>query len=164
MSPPRLRIALQRAVRPAWLPDGGSIRAWAATALGSVRAGEMTVRIVGDAESAALNERYRGRSGATNVLAFPSGAAATLPDGELEPLGDLVICAPLVEREAAEQGKAVEAHFAHLVVHGTLHLVGFDHDEEAAARAMESRERDVLASFGFADPYADEADALRHAP
>jgi probable rRNA maturation factor len=149
----RLSVAVQRAVDCAWLPEKGAIRRWAAAAAGAEHGGEVTVRIVGEAESAALNETYRKKSGPTNVLAFPADMPPLTGDDGPAPLGDLVICAPVVEREAAEQGKAVTAHFAHLVVHGTLHLIGHDHDEEAAAEVMEGRERDVLAGFGFEDPY-----------
>ena len=132
------------------------IRRWASAAVGAGRSGEITIRIVGEAESAELNERYRGRTGPTNVLSFPAEIDGPLPDGESLPLGDIVVCAPLVEREAAEQGKALEAHFAHLVVHGALHLVGYDHEDDADAEVMEGRERQVLAGFGFADPYEAE--------
>jgi len=158
MSRGRLRVTVQRAVPCPWLPDTASIRRWAAAAVGSGRGGEITVRIVGEAESAALNETYRRKSGPTNVLAFPIDDVPLVPE-EPTPLGDLVICAPVVEREAAEQGKTVTAHLAHLVVHGTLHLLGYDHDEEAAARVMEDREREILAGFGFDDPYRSERDA-----
>lgn len=153
MRRPRLCVAVQRAVRPAWLPHAAAIRAWAAAAAGAGRDGEMTVRIVGEPESAALNERYRAKAGPTNVLSFPSDVAEPLPGGEPAPLGDIVVCASVVEREALEQGKTLEAHFAHLVVHGTLHLVGYDHLDDADARVMEGREREVLAGFGFGDPY-----------
>lgn len=156
MSPARLQIEVQRAARPAWLPDAAAIRRWVTAAAGPGEAGEITVRIVDEAESAELNSRYRGKSGPTNVLAFPAGSGGMLPDGEPAPLGDIVICAPVVEREAAEQEKAVGAHFAHLVVHGTLHLIGHDHEGEHEARVMEGREREVLAGFGFPDPYEAE--------
>lgn len=156
MSNAPLRVLVQRAVKPAWLPGTAAIRRWASAAAGDGRTGEITIRIVGEAESAALNERYRGRAGPTNVLSFPAEIDAPLPEGEPPPLGDIVVCAPLVEREAAEQGKALEAHFAHLVVHGTLHLIGYDHEDDADAEIMEGRERQVLAGFGFRDPYEAE--------
>lgn len=160
MSRGRLRVAVQRAADCRWLPEAAAIRRWAAAAAGGEAAGELTVRIVDEAESAALNETYRGKSGPTNVLAFPSDVTSLPPDAaEPLPLGDLVICAPVVEREAAEQGKTLTAHFAHLVVHGTLHLIGHDHEEEAAAQVMEDREREVLAAFGFGDPYRGESGA-----
>jgi len=157
MSRSRLRVAVQRAVDRHWLPEAAEIRRWAQAAAGEAYAGELTVRIVDEAESASLNETYRGKSGPTNVLAFPADIPSfPADDAEPLPLGDLVICAPVVEREAAEQGKTLTAHFAHLVVHGTLHLIGHDHEEEAAARAMEDREREVLGAFGFGDPYRVE--------
>jgi len=157
MSRARLSVTVQRAVACPWLPDTASIRRWAAVAAGPA-GGELTVRFVDEAESAALNETYRRKSGPTNVLAFPVDDVPPLPD-EPTPLGDLVICVPVVEREAAEQGKTVIAHLAHLVVHGTLHLLGYDHEEEAAARVMEDREREILAAFGFEDPYRSERGA-----
>ena len=108
-------------------------------------------RIVDEAEGRALNERWRGRDHATNVLSFP----AELPPGVALPLlGDLVVCAPVVAREAAEQGKAEADHWAHLVIHGTLHLLGFDHETEAEATVMEDLERALLAGLGIGDPYA----------
>jgi len=159
MSRSRLRVAVQRAADCPWLPDTGSIRRWASAAADPAHGGELTVRVVGEAESASLNETYRGKRGPTNVLAFPADVPP-LPDAdEPVPLGDLVICAPVVEREAAEQGKTVLEHFAHLVVHGTLHLIGHDHEEEADARIMEDREREVLSAFGFDDPYRAEKGA-----
>jgi probable rRNA maturation factor len=108
----------------------------------------VTVRLVGWPEGRRLNESFRGRSGATNVLAFPAAHATTR-----EELGDLVICLPLVYREAREQNKRVLHHLAHLVVHGTLHLLGNDHDHEASARKMETAEVRILRRLGFPDPY-----------
>jgi probable rRNA maturation factor len=111
------------------------------------------LRVVDDDESAALNSRYRGRNGPTNVLSFraesPAGRSA-----ELLPIGDVVICAGVVAREAREQGKPLTAHWAHMVVHGTLHLQGYDHDNDRDAAAMEARERVLLADLGFPDPYS----------
>ncbi len=133
-------------------PAGADIKRWAAAAAPGVR-GEIAIRIVGEAESAELNGRYRGRNGPTNVLAFPAEFAAPAPEGELLPLGDLVICAPVLAREAEEQGKTLAAHWAHIVVHGTLHLEGYDHEADADARRMEAREREILAGLGFEDPY-----------
>lgn len=162
MSRAPLRVLVQRAVKPAWLPEAAAIRRWATAAAGAGRGGEITVRIVGEAESAALNQRYRGKIGPTNVLSFPAEVDMPLPADEPPPLGDIVVCAPVVEREAAEQGKTLEAHFAHLVVHGTLHLVGYDHEDDADADVMEAREREILAEFGFGDPY--EAERAVRAP
>jgi probable rRNA maturation factor len=122
-------------------------RPWARLAAGG-RDGELGIRIVGAAEGRALNARWRGRDRPTNVLSFP--AAASLRPRQL---GDLVVCAPVVAREAREQGKALAAHWAHMIVHGTLHLLGFDHVRAADARRMEGRERALLARLGIADPY-----------
>ncbi|GMR17547.1 MAG: rRNA maturation RNase YbeY [Gammaproteobacteria bacterium] len=113
---------------------------------------EMAVRVVDEEEGRALNRQFRNQDKATNVLAFPV-AADTLPEHEPQPLGDIVLCGPLVEREAAEQGKAAASHWQHLLVHGALHLLGFDHDTDAAAAAMESLECEILAQRGIADPY-----------
>jgi probable rRNA maturation factor len=110
----------------------------------------VAIRIVDADEGQALNLQYRGRDYATNVLSFP----ADLPPGVNLPLiGDLVICAPVVAREAAEQGKKPTDHWAHMTVHGTLHLLGYDHMEDAEAEAMEALETRILAGLGIADPY-----------
>lgn len=108
----------------------------------------LSIRIVDEAESAALNSQYRHKQGATNILSFP--VPEGLPDALL---GDLAICAPVVAREAAEQHKSCEAHWAHLTVHGVLHLKGYDHEEPRAAEAMETLERRILAGLGYQDPY-----------
>ena len=108
---------------------------------------EITVRIVGEEEGRELNKGYRKKDYATNVLTF---------DYAQEPvvMADLIICAPVIEQEAQEQGKALEAHYAHMLVHGTLHAQGWDHIKKKEAEAMEAREREILAQLGFADPYA----------
>lgn len=154
-------------------PEPDTLTAWAHAALAAVdRADAMiTIRVVGAAEGGALNRDYRGRDHPTNVLSFPFGELP--PEGIAELgapyLGDLAICAPVVQREAAEQGKPAAAHWAHMVVHGVLHLAGYDHHDDAEAGAMEARERDILAELGFPDPYAAEAaspepvDGIRHA-
>ena len=114
---------------------------------------QLTVRIVDEAEGTELNERYRHRTGPTNVLSFPFEQPALL---QPPLLGDIVLCAPVVAREAAAQGKAPAAHWAHLVVHGVLHLLGHDHEDERQAEEMEALERDILATLGLPDPYAAE--------
>lgn len=132
------------------LPDESQLEHWAAAALRGRQEAELTLRLVDEAESRQLNARYRGKDAATNVLSFP----AELPsDMDLPLLGDIVICAPLVGREADEQNKPVNAHWAHLVIHGILHLLGHDHQEEAEAEKMEAIETELLFSLGFPDPY-----------
>ncbi|KJV30941.1 rRNA maturation RNase YbeY [Luteibacter yeojuensis] len=135
------------------IPAPASFRHWVEAALKGARrrkATEVAIRIVDAAEGQALNLQYRGRDYATNVLSFE----ADLPPGIALPLiGDLVICAPVVAREAAEQGKKPNDHWAHLTIHGTLHLLGFDHIEDAEAEAMEALETRILAGLGIADPY-----------
>ncbi len=121
--------------------------------LGKERSGELTVRIVGETESAALNERFRNVMGATNVLAFPYDKSPYEGSKETDLIGDLVVCAPVLEREAVAQGKALSAHWAHILIHGSLHLIGYDHQNIEDAQAMEDRERDLLGSLGFEDPY-----------
>lgn len=111
---------------------------------------ELTVRIVDEQESAELNEQYRHKNGPTNVLSFPFECP---PEVELNLLGDLVICAPVVQREAREQHKQEQAHWAHMVVHGTLHLLGYDHLHQDEAEAMESREISIMEVLGFDNPY-----------
>ena len=133
------------------LPERREFERWVAAALRDRQQAELTVRIVGREESRDLNSRYRGKDCATNVLSFPAG----LPEGiDLPLLGDIVVCAPLVADEAAQQGKSLSDHWAHLVVHGVLHLLGYDHDEEAEALEMEALETVVLAGLGIDDPYA----------
>lgn len=123
--------------------------------------GELTLRLVDEAESAELNARFRQRQGPTNVLAFPADAAFAPVDDDPPPAGDLVVCAGVVAREADEQGKPRDAHWAHIVMHGTLHLIGYDHETPAEAEKMEAKERELLRHFGFADPYAGERSACK---
>jgi len=153
---PAIELDLQVACAAAELPAAEAFEAWAAAALaGEDRdAAELTIRIVDEAESAELNRRYRHRSGPTNVLSFPFEAP---PGIELPLLGDLVICAPVVAREAAAQGKPAAAHWAHMVVHGILHLLGYDHLEEEEAAGMEALETVILARIGYPDPYRETA-------
>ena len=136
------------------VPEYPSFERWANAACTQPDA-ELSIRIVGLEESAALNETYRHKKGPTNVLSFP----CEVPEGVPCPLlGDLVICAPVVEKEALAQKKSSEAHWAHMVVHGSLHLLGHDHEEDAEADRMEARERRVLRALGFDDPYRSESD------
>lgn len=150
-----LDLAVQQACATP-VPGEDGFRRWVAAALaGAGRAAdaELALRLVGRDEMAALNARYRGRAGPTNVLSFPAALPAALA---LPLLGDIVICAPLVRTEAAQLGKGVTAHWAHLTVHGTLHLLGFDHQADAEARAMEALERRVLSGLGLPCPYTGE--------
>jgi probable rRNA maturation factor len=140
-------IVVQRAVPAKGIPAAATLRRYARAALGPAK-GEVTIRIVGPAESRALNARYRRKDKPTNVLSFPAEAAP----GEKR-IGDLVVCAAVVASEATSQGKALPAHWAHMIVHGCLHLAGFDHELRADAEKMESTERKILAALGFADPY-----------
>jgi probable rRNA maturation factor len=144
-----LDVVLRYRTRRPWAPGPATLRRWASLAAGR-RRGELGIRVVGSRESRSLNGRWRGRDRATNVLSFPAS-----PDLRGSQLGDLVVCAPVVAREAREQGKTLAAHWAHMVVHGTLHLLGFDHAGAADAKRMEGRERALLARLGFADPYRD---------
>lgn len=137
-------LAVQRASRAAHIPSDARVRRWARAALPA--GARVTVRYVAEAEARRLNRQYRGKDYPTNVLSFPYG------DAPLQ--GDVVICAPVVAREAREQGKDVRAHHAHLLVHGLLHLVGHDHERPADAARMERLERRILAGLGFGDPYA----------
>jgi probable rRNA maturation factor len=148
----RLQVAIDWASESSEPPPKRLFAEWIRAALPSDAHGEIAVRIVDEVESATLNERYRGRKGATNVLAFESDPAVAGLD-PLPPIGDLVICAAVVEREARDQNKPIGAHWAHIVVHGALHLIGYDHDSDRAAHEMENKEREVLARLGYPDPY-----------
>jgi probable rRNA maturation factor len=148
-----LSLELHRRVR-AWSPRRADLARWASAALGRRAAGaELGVRVVGPAESRRLNARYRGRDAPTNVLSFAPPALPTRARTGTRPLGDLVICARVLSGEARAQAKTLEAHWAHLVVHGTLHLIGYDHQRAADARRMERREIAVLRRLGFENPY-----------
>lgn len=115
---------------------------------------ELTIRLVDEAEGRELNSTWRHKDYATNVLSFPADVPDEMLDIPL--LGDLVICVPVVTREAAEQGKALDAHWAHLVIHGCLHLLGYDHIDDDEAQEMEALEQSLLAELGYPDPYADD--------
>jgi probable rRNA maturation factor len=139
-------VKVQRASRAAHIPSDSVLGRWARAALS--RAAEVTVRYVALAEGRRLNREFRGKDYATNVLTF---IYATRPLA-----GDIVICAPVVAREAREQGKDVRAHHAHMLVHGLLHLQGHEHEKDAEAKRMERRERAILAELGFPDPYSQK--------
>ena len=163
-SRPHIAIDVQLVTAEAPVPDGAEFGRWICAAMraaGSRRDGELAIRLVGAEEGSQLNHTWRDKPGPTNVLAFPPPdlAGAGLPDEVPAEFGDLVICLPVVVREAAEQHKAPLAHLAHLVVHGTLHLLGHTHDGEADTARMEGLETSVLAGLGFPDPYAADADA-----
>lgn len=148
----KLTLDLQIASEAADIPDEGDIFRWASAALDHLDEAELSVRIVDNAESQALNLQYRGKDKPTNVLSFP----ADLPEEVDVPLlGDLVICAPVVASEAAEQHKTLQAHWAHMVVHGTLHLLGYDHIDDADAEEMETIETEILATLNFPPPYVE---------
>jgi probable rRNA maturation factor len=156
---PALRVAVQFAAQRPWVPTAAALRRWArgarAAAAGPGRRPQPTdidlcIRVVGTAASRRLNRDYRGKDRPTNVLSFPAGAIERALGGAL---GDLVICAPVVAAEARAQGKAAAAHWAHMVVHGVLHLHGFDHESARDARVMEGLEVEILHGFGYQDPY-----------
>jgi probable rRNA maturation factor len=149
-----LELDLQIASEAASLPSEAQFRAWCTMALRQRSAdSELTIRLVDEAEGRELNHTWRHKDYATNVLSFPADVPDELLDIPL--LGDLVICVPVVEREAQEQAKISEAHWAHLVIHGCLHLLGYDHIEDEEAEEMEALERELLAELGYSDPYAD---------
>ncbi|MGM0593291.1 MAG: rRNA maturation RNase YbeY [Pseudomonadota bacterium] len=144
-------LDLQVATDVDGIPDEAAFRRWVAAALAGRREeAQLTVRLTDEAEIADLNHTYRGKDKPTNVLSFPFEAP---PGVALPLLGDIVICAAVVAREAVEQGKPLEAHWAHMVIHGTLHLLGYDHIDEAGAAEMEGLEIRLLAGLGYADPY-----------
>ena len=140
---PKLALAVQYAVATEGLPTRAQVRRWVKAALASDA--EITVRFVDMEEGQALNRDYRGKDYATNVLSFIYESAPVA--------GDLVVCVPVVVREAQAQHKSAVAHFAHLVVHGVLHLQGFEHETDADAQVMEARETEIVTRLGYADPY-----------
>jgi probable rRNA maturation factor len=146
-------IEIQTVFESAGQPDQQQIQLWIDTALDDYRQdAEIVVRIVDEQESAELNEQYRHKSGPTNILSFP----ADLPEGiELDLLGDLVICAPVIEKEALEQHKILAHHWAHIIVHGVLHLLGYDHIDEAEAELMENKEIAILSKLDINNPYIE---------
>ena len=150
-----LVLEVQFASDAAGLPSRENLETWARTAAsGGEGTSGLVIRIVDEAEGRRLNHAYRGRDRATNVLSFPFEPPPGVPPGAVgDHLGDLVVCAPVVHREALEQRKAPEAHWAHMVVHGVLHLLGYDHQNDADAALMEDREREILRGLGYPDPY-----------
>ncbi|AYH42582.1 rRNA maturation RNase YbeY [Azoarcus sp. DN11] len=159
-SPPQLALTIQKAIGKAnrgSAPSSADIRRWAQAALQAGDA-EVTVRLVGATEGRELNRDFRGKDYATNVLTFVYDEGEDLRGGTDAPLtGDLVLCVPVVVRESAEQGKPLAAHFAHLIVHGLLHLQGYDHEDSDEAEEMEALETRILAELGYPDPYAERS-------
>jgi len=150
----KLELDVQNASAVPDLPTPDQIRIWAEVALNGRRErAEISIRLVDELEGAELNGRFRGRRGPTNVLSFPFEPMPGLKDCDL--LGDLVICAPVVAREAREQGKTLQAHWAHMLVHGLLHLLGYDHMDAVEAEEMEGLETCLLEGLGFPTPYED---------
>jgi probable rRNA maturation factor len=148
MASPRLDLAVQYAVSARGLPSPAQFRRWARAAL--ERNARVTLRVVGNGEARALNRDYRGRNYPTNVLTFVMREKPRLE-------GDIALCAPVVAREARSQKKSAAAHYAHLVVHGVLHLQGYDHERASQARVMERRETRIVTRLGFPDPYQNRA-------
>ena len=148
-SPVSLKIEVQIASDAPGLPSVPQIQAWSEAAAPGLDA-ELVVRIVDEGEGRELNRAYRGRDAPTNVLSFPFQPPAGIP---CTLLGDVVLCAPVVIQEVRSQGRDLQAHWAHLVIHGVLHLRGFDHQDPAQAREMEAQEVQALARLGFPDPY-----------
>ena len=149
-------VIVQRAVPARGIPSARSLRSWACAAMAGAP-GELTLRVVDENESRDLNHRYRGKDRPTNVLSFPYDAEGL----QLPLLGDIILCAPVVAREALEQGKTARAHWAHMVIHGCLHILGYDHVRDSDAETMESRERELLDGLGYPDPYEDIRDVSR---
>ncbi|MGR8978923.1 MAG: rRNA maturation RNase YbeY [Gammaproteobacteria bacterium] len=158
-NPQRLkhRIEIQSVCKSAPQPDRKQMRSWADAALEETgQSYDCVIRIVGERESADLNQQYRHKSGPTNILSFPFEMPDGIDPSELPStrmLGDLVICAPVVEREALEQHKKPEHHWAHIVIHGILHLLGYDHLDEKEAESMENKEITILKKFHISNPY-----------
>jgi len=163
----KLAVTVQMASSRRGVPHARNLGRWAHAA--SVRQLPkvdkelaLTIRVVGAAESRRLNRTWRNKDKPTNVLSFPAaplapgatGEPPRFPGKDFSELGDLAICAPVVAREAREQGKSLQAHWAHMVVHGVLHLLGYDHETDRDAEVMEARETKILAQFGYLDPYA----------
>ena len=148
-----IELELQIASAITTLPHPSQFREWVAAALeGHLEDAEMTIRLVDELESAQLNQQFRKKTGPTNVISFPYDPSF---DGESSLLGDIVVCAPLVEKEATHLNKPLLARWAHMVIHGTLHLLGYNHENPAEAEIMEGLETDLLIHLGFPPPYGD---------
>jgi probable rRNA maturation factor len=152
-----MNIEVQHAVALDGVPSDDDLLRFAEAALPAEGAAGICLRIVDEAESRALNLQWRGKDSPTNVLSFPSSMPPGLPESAagIGLSGDLALCAPVIAREAQVQGKPLGDHWAHLVIHGLLHLRGFDHIQDDHAEAMEQLERELLAGLGIADPYGD---------
>ena len=149
-----LIVDIQMASASEEAPDPQSIERWVSAALNNQRdSTELSIRIVDTEEGKALNEQFRGSIGATNVLSFPFENESPEP---LPLIGDIVICAPVVLKEANEQNKTLNAHWAHMIIHGVLHLLGYDHQNETDANLMESLETDIMQGLGFPPPYSSQ--------
>ena len=147
----RLELDVSYAALQPWVPSRRQLTVWTAASLAPLRRSVvLSVRVVGKARSRSLNARYRNRDKATNVLSF--GGAGRVPDGR-HFIGELVICSPVVAQEALAQGKSLTAHWAHMTVHGVLHLLGFDHERDTDAVKMAAKEVQILDRLGFSDPY-----------
>lgn len=149
-------VDVQLAVAADDLPGEANIAEWAAGVMQALESceqkNEVCIRVVDEDESRELNRAFRNRDNSTNVLSFPAGIE--LPDNK-KILGDIVVCAPVVRQEAQQQGKTMDAHFAHMVVHGMLHLYGYDHEQSSDADVMEQLEREILGRFSVGDPYRE---------
>lgn len=152
----KLKLAIQYATHAVDVPRRSEFRSWVKAALGAALAhdAEIVLRVVDEAEGRCLNRDFRGKDYATNVLTF--GYGDTLPL-----TGDIVLCAPVIENEAGQQHKHLDAHYAHLVIHGVLHLQGYDHENEAGAATMERREAEILGRLGYGNPYDETETAER---
>lgn len=147
-------LDIQRIYQDEGLPTDGQFNGWVDAALSEENQhSEIVIRIVDESESATLNQQYRQKPGSTNILSFTFDAPNNI---DLSLLGDLVICAPVVIREAQQQNKAINDHWAHITIHGVLHLQGYDHNDENEAEAMEAREIAILKKFNIDNPYLQE--------
>ena len=152
----KVRVDVQLACDGIAVPSVDIMTSWVTRTVaevGGVPDSEVSVRVVDADEMQALNRDYRQKDKPTNVLSFPAGAVSGLPDGEPLPLGDIVVCASVVHKEAAAQAKTDTDHWAHMLVHGTLHLLGYDHEADDEAEAMEALEMRILTAHGITDPY-----------